>query len=172
MKTSEITALGLSRDRQHFPFRSTARISPARLFSHPTGFLRRAEIFVILPYALLLWLVCILLTPLRTSLTCCSLTCKRRKLKCDESKPTCHKCFKSSRDCVYGEQSVFRSQEFDSSPDRKRRRTGTQREVQAVSREETTWVDLPSERKFYSTVYFDILTPYSHVCSGGGSLGR
>ncbi|KAE8422600.1 hypothetical protein BDV36DRAFT_210219 [Aspergillus pseudocaelatus] len=69
------------------------------------------------------------------------LTCKRRKLKCDETKPTCRKCIKASRGCAYGEQSIFRSQEISSTPDRVVRRANR-------SREATTWVNLPTEFTF------------------------
>ncbi|KAJ4857954.1 fungal zn(2)-Cys(6) binuclear cluster domain-containing protein [Trichoderma breve] len=40
-------------------------------------------------------------------------TCRHRKLKCDEERPVCQNCTKSSRDCRYVERAVFRS--FDSS---------------------------------------------------------
>lgn len=79
-----------------------------------------------------------------------SLTCKRRKLKCDESKPICRKCTKASRDCSYGEQSIFRSQ-IGSTPDRIRKRVSNHQDKQADSpRNETTWVELPSECRFQS----------------------
>ncbi|PWN54123.1 hypothetical protein IE53DRAFT_32278 [Violaceomyces palustris] len=35
------------------------------------------------------------------------LTCKRRKLKCDEEKPSCIRCRNASRECSYTEQSLF-----------------------------------------------------------------
>lgn len=38
----------------------------------------------------------------------CSLTCRRRKLKCDEQKPRCGQCAKGSRDCVFCERVIFR----------------------------------------------------------------
>ncbi|CEJ55703.1 hypothetical protein PMG11_01942 [Penicillium brasilianum] len=69
------------------------------------------------------------------------LTCKRRKLKCDETKPECRKCIKASRDCAYGDRSIFRSQEVGSTPDRVVRRA-------TRSRESTTWVDLPAQFTF------------------------
>lgn len=43
-----------------------------------------------------------------------SLTCRIRKLKCDESKPRCGNCSKSSRVCVFKERVVFRNVEIRS----------------------------------------------------------
>lgn len=42
--------------------------------------------------------------------TCCSLTCRQRKLKCDETKPVCGQCIKASRECVPSSGIVFRHQ--------------------------------------------------------------
>ncbi|XP_044721301.1 fungal zn(2)-Cys(6) binuclear cluster domain-containing protein [Hirsutella rhossiliensis] len=42
------------------------------------------------------------------------LTCRQRKLKCDESKPLCDNCRRSSRECVFLDRSIFRG--FESQP--------------------------------------------------------
>lgn len=39
-----------------------------------------------------------------------SLTCRQRKLKCDEKKPTCGQCFKAARQCILSSGIVFRHQ--------------------------------------------------------------
>lgn len=94
-----------------------------------------------------------------------SLTCKRRKLKCDETKPRCRKCIKASRDCSYGEQSIFRGQGVSSTPDRIRKGTRDGREKQANGpTEETIWVDLPAECTLQLQMQVYLLTPNSHVC--------
>jgi hypothetical protein len=41
---------------------------------------------------------------------CCNLTCRQRKLKCDERKPVCRKCTKTSRECIPSSGIVFRHQ--------------------------------------------------------------
>src|SRR5690625_2029364 len=41
----------------------------------------------------------------------CSLTCRTRKLKCDEQKPQCSQCRKASRECRPSEGIVFRHQQ-------------------------------------------------------------
>jgi hypothetical protein len=40
-----------------------------------------------------------------------SLTCRQRKLKCDETKPVCGQCRKASRECQPSEGVVFRHQQ-------------------------------------------------------------
>lgn len=39
-----------------------------------------------------------------------SLTCRQRKLKCDEKKPVCGQCIKASRECIPSSGIVFRHQ--------------------------------------------------------------
>ncbi|TLS27853.1 hypothetical protein PpBr36_01761 [Pyricularia pennisetigena] len=41
----------------------------------------------------------------RTKTGC--LTCRKRRIKCDEQKPTCNNCIKSKRQCIYGSQRVI-----------------------------------------------------------------
>ena len=40
-----------------------------------------------------------------------SMTCRRRKLKCDEHKPRCGQCCKANRDCNFSANIVFRHQQ-------------------------------------------------------------
>ncbi|KAJ6008296.1 hypothetical protein N7540_012272 [Penicillium herquei] len=80
-----------------------------------------------------------------------SLTCKRRKLKCDESEPSCEKCIKASRDCIYGERSIFRSQEIVLTPKSKRKRPNhdEQQDLASGSQDRTaSWIELPTEFTF------------------------
>src|SRR2546423_6309300 len=42
---------------------------------------------------------------------CRSLTCRQRKLKCDEQKPICSQCLKANRECRPSEAVVFRHQQ-------------------------------------------------------------
>jgi hypothetical protein len=76
-----------------------------------------------------------------------SLTCKGRKLKCDENKPSCGNCVKASRGCVYGESSIFRSQEIGLTPGRKRRKRNRREKESTAITEDHTWVEVPAERK-------------------------
>lgn len=94
-----------------------------------------------------------------------SLTCKGRKLKCDEAKPTCGKCIKASRDCVYGDRSIFRSQEIGSTPGRKRRKRDRRGSEPTLIEENRTWVEVPTERKCQPSANYTILTFESLFCS-------
>ncbi|KAF2815883.1 uncharacterized protein BDZ99DRAFT_406272, partial [Mytilinidion resinicola] len=38
------------------------------------------------------------------------MTCRQRKLKCDETKPSCGQCMKASRECVPSSGLIFRHQ--------------------------------------------------------------
>ncbi|KAJ5331534.1 hypothetical protein N7476_001317 [Penicillium atrosanguineum] len=76
------------------------------------------------------------------------LTCKGRKLKCDEAKPACGNCNKASRECTYGESSIFRSQKIGSTPGRKRRKRNLRENVPPTIEESPTWVDVPTELSF------------------------
>jgi hypothetical protein len=49
-------------------------------------------------------------SPQRFANLCHSLTCRQRKLKCDEKKPVCSQCTKASRECVPSSGIVFRHQ--------------------------------------------------------------
>ncbi|KAL2822257.1 hypothetical protein BDW59DRAFT_103814 [Aspergillus cavernicola] len=75
-------------------------------------------------------------------------TCKGRKLRCDEAKPACDNCIKASRGCVYGDRSIFRSQEISSTPGRKRAKRNRQEEEVTAFEEDHTWVNVPTEISF------------------------
>lgn len=67
-----------------------------------------------------------------------SLTCRVRKLKCDEAKPFCGNCTKASRDCVFTERAVFRNIEVQSfsGPDES-------------CVEDHVWLEVPKDRKLH-----------------------
>ncbi|KAL7929784.1 hypothetical protein V8C35DRAFT_175973 [Trichoderma chlorosporum] len=72
------------------------------------------------------------------------ITCRHRKLKCDEERPVCHNCIKSSRHCRYVERAVFRT--FDSSVlfSGKLRNNVDSREL---FDDNQTWLSIPKHRK-------------------------
>lgn len=79
-----------------------------------------------------------------------SLTCKSRKLKCDETKPCCRHCVKASRNCNYGNVNIFRGQAIHSTPRHKRRGRGKSNVLEEDSHiveEGNTWLEIPSECK-------------------------
>ncbi|KAI0855811.1 hypothetical protein F4860DRAFT_447028 [Xylaria cubensis] len=75
------------------------------------------------------------------------LTCKRRKVKCDEVKPNCGPCNKSSRRCEYAERTLFRNFEGCTSSTRKRHGK-TKLSSNPVPQEEQTWLDVPRNLEF------------------------
>ncbi|KAJ5090815.1 hypothetical protein N7532_009499 [Penicillium argentinense] len=90
------------------------------------------------------------------------LTCKSRKLKCDEAKPSCRHCVKASRECTYGDQHIFRSQPIHSTPRRKRKdRRSVQQDESPVFEEGHTWLEVPSELTFVQ-----IEDPWAHDNAG------
>ncbi|KAF2476520.1 uncharacterized protein BDR25DRAFT_331299 [Lindgomyces ingoldianus] len=92
------------------------------------------------------------------------LTCRHRKLKCDEKKPICGQCCKASRECVPSSGLVFRHQHNasmngDDSPDE-----NTLKGFYAYKNtfdDETVWLDIPKQVTFINTSnpYLDPLTP-------------
>ncbi|KLO82620.1 uncharacterized protein LW93_9824 [Fusarium fujikuroi] len=77
-------------------------------------------------------------------------TCRSRKLKCDEAKPVCGACSRSSRTCSYSRRSVFRP--FQSYA-RKRSRSEVVGDFDAIHNSDVfeadhVWVDVPDELHF------------------------
>ncbi|KAL7815856.1 hypothetical protein V8C26DRAFT_401786 [Trichoderma gracile] len=72
------------------------------------------------------------------------ITCRHRKLKCDEEQPICHNCIKSSRDCRYIERAVFRT--FDSVYSNKAAKNKLNR--CAPFDEDQIWIDVPKNLTF------------------------
>lgn len=92
-----------------------------------------------------------------------SITCRHRKLKCDEEQPICHNCIKSSRDCRYIERAVFRT--FDSGVRLKRRTKNKVNRCEPFD-DDQIWLDIPKDcKRFVTQVLLLKLTPYSSkVC--------
>lgn len=81
-----------------------------------------------------------------SELILCSITCRARKLKCDEAKPVCGHCVKSDRECKFEERFIFRNHNIPS-PKRRKRSVGARQKGEKVdeSDEDQRWVEIPSE---------------------------
>ncbi|CAM1508636.1 Fc.00g054840.m01.CDS01 [Cosmosporella sp. VM-42] len=64
-------------------------------------------------------------------------TCRNRKLKCDEGKPVCGNCAKRSRDCLFAERVVFRNVEVQSLSEGKKKYGRDQ-----------VWLNIPKDLTF------------------------
>ncbi|KAF2741281.1 hypothetical protein EJ04DRAFT_1389 [Polyplosphaeria fusca] len=92
------------------------------------------------------------------------LTCRQRKLKCDEKKPTCGQCCKASRECVPSSGIVFRHQHNASMNGDDSSDENTLKGFYAYKNtfdDETVWLDIPKQVTFINTSnpYLDPLTP-------------
>ncbi|KAH8667148.1 hypothetical protein BGZ61DRAFT_592658 [Ilyonectria robusta] len=77
------------------------------------------------------------------------LTCRCRKLKCDEIKPVCGHCTKGSRDCNYTERSIFRSFEIRSPSKRKASDISDSPHRQlSIFEGDHVWLDVPTQLTF------------------------
>ncbi|KAF2270802.1 hypothetical protein CC78DRAFT_610863 [Lojkania enalia] len=92
------------------------------------------------------------------------LTCRQRKLKCDEKKPRCGQCNKASRACVPSSGLVFRHQHNASMNGEDTSEKNALRGFYAYKNtfdEDTVWLDIPKHVTFLNTTnpYLDPLTP-------------
>ncbi|KAF2184749.1 hypothetical protein K469DRAFT_727009 [Zopfia rhizophila CBS 207.26] len=92
------------------------------------------------------------------------LTCRQRKLKCDEKKPVCSQCRKASRECVPSSGIVFRHQHNASMNGDDSSDENTLKGFYAYKNtfnDETVWLDIPKQVTFINTSnpYLDPLTP-------------
>ncbi|CAG8225058.1 unnamed protein product [Penicillium salamii] len=79
------------------------------------------------------------------------MTCRGRKLKCDEAKPVCGPCVKADRECRFEERCIFRNHNIASPIRRPRPRPGTRKRKTRDTQEELddqTWVEVPTELTF------------------------
>ncbi|KAJ5329337.1 hypothetical protein N7452_009727 [Penicillium brevicompactum] len=79
------------------------------------------------------------------------MTCRGRKLKCDEAKPVCGPCVKADRECRFEERCIFRNQNVPSPKRKPQRRAGARKRRVREEPEELgdqTWVDVPHELTF------------------------
>ncbi|KAF2032249.1 hypothetical protein EK21DRAFT_99125 [Setomelanomma holmii] len=92
------------------------------------------------------------------------LTCRQRKLKCDEKKPICSQCTKASRECVPSSGIVFRHQHNASMNGDDSGDENSLKGFYAYKNtfdEDTIWMDIPRNVTFINTTnpYLDPCTP-------------
>lgn len=76
-----------------------------------------------------------------------SLTCRHRKLKCDEVKPTCGQCRKSDRDCVFSQDTKFRHFDVQGLLRQGQEKPAASHTAsEGLFGKEQTWIDVPSDR--------------------------
>lgn len=105
-------------------------------------------------------------------------TCKQRKVKCDEERPVCGPCARSSRKCVFSSSAVFRHYGIDDVHDTGR---DLERQPRSTSHgwrlfaKDQAWIEVPSHLTFVHIldpfaedegVPFDGLTPPTAPVSG------
>lgn len=86
-------------------------------------------------------------TYISDALTDYSLTCKYRKLKCDESRPSCGRCELASRTCEYSDNSIFR--QFDVQKPNHRIRPRDSDDPGGTFGDDDVWVKVPRKRKAF-----------------------
>ncbi|KAH8728927.1 hypothetical protein GQ44DRAFT_499447 [Phaeosphaeriaceae sp. PMI808] len=92
------------------------------------------------------------------------LTCRQRKLKCDEKKPVCSQCTKASRECIPSSGIVFRHQHNASMNGDDSSDENSLKGFYAYKNtfnEDTIWMDIPKNVTFINTTnpYLDPCTP-------------
>ncbi|KAL3469974.1 hypothetical protein BJX99DRAFT_240343 [Aspergillus californicus] len=100
---------------------------------------------------------------LRCILSLYSLTCRTRKLKCDEQKPTCSQCLKGGRECRPSEGIVFRHQQNasmnegneESAPDGRGSLRGFYSYKNTFDKD-SVWLDIPKH-----VIFVDNSDPYA-----------
>lgn len=86
-----------------------------------------------------------------------SLTCRTRKLKCDEQKPQCSQCRKASRECRPSEGIVFRHQQnasMNKDEDEGQESRGGLKGFYSYKNtfdEDSVWLEIPKQGVFLST---------------------
>lgn len=73
-----------------------------------------------------------------------SLTCRQRKLKCDEVKPACGQCRKSERDCVFSQDTKFRHFDVQGLLRQGQEKTASD----GLFAKDQIWIDIPGDRLF------------------------
>ncbi|KZM19632.1 uncharacterized protein EKO05_0004372 [Ascochyta rabiei] len=92
------------------------------------------------------------------------LTCRQRKLKCDEKKPVCGQCIKASRECIPSSGIVFRHQHNASMNGED---SGDENSLKGfysyknTFEDDAIWLDIPRNVTFINTTnpYLDPVTP-------------
>ncbi|KAF4818142.1 Transcription activator AMTR1 [Colletotrichum tropicale] len=84
------------------------------------------------------------------------LTCRKRKLKCDEAKPTCGQCTKSDRECIFSQDTKFRHFDVQGLLGQGQEKTLAGRAVnEGLFAKDHVWIDIPDELTFVN-----ITNPY------------
>ncbi|KAK6585410.1 hypothetical protein PZA11_002137 [Diplocarpon coronariae] len=86
-------------------------------------------------------------------------TCRTRKLKCDETKPTCGQCKKGNRECNPSDGVVFRHQQnasMNGAGEREEGKLGGFYAYKNTFNENNIWVDVPS-----TVTFVNITDPYN-----------
>ncbi|KAF2105035.1 hypothetical protein NA57DRAFT_51817 [Rhizodiscina lignyota] len=78
------------------------------------------------------------------------LTCKLRKLKCDESRPSCGRCSLASRACEYSDSSIFR--QFDIQKPTNRARLRESDDTDGTFGDDDVWVEVPRKLTFIQVI--------------------
>nr|KMM70155.1 hypothetical protein CPAG_06468 [Coccidioides posadasii RMSCC 3488] len=84
------------------------------------------------------------------------LTCRARKLKCDEQKPQCSQCRKASRECRPSEGIVFRHQQNASMNKDDRGRLKGFYSYKNTFDENSVWLEIPKQ-----VTFIDVTDPYA-----------
>lgn len=78
-----------------------------------------------------------------------SLTCRHRKLKCDEVKPTCGQCRKSDRECVFSQDTRFRHFDVQGLLRQGQEKTAAGHTASdGLFGKDQIWIDIPGDRLF------------------------
>lgn len=110
-----------------------------------------------------------------------SMTCRRRKLKCDEQKPRCGQCCKANRECQLSSGIVFRHQQnasMNAQPDGagpSSNSLGGFYSYKNTFEKGSVWLETPKQRQSYSfpLQYARLLiVSVSHLCQCYQSVHR
>ncbi|KAF3806838.1 hypothetical protein GCG54_00007088 [Colletotrichum gloeosporioides] len=81
------------------------------------------------------------------------LTCRQRKLKCDEAKPTCGQCTKSDRECIFSQDTKFRHFDVQGLLGQGQEKTLAGRAAtEGLFAKDHVWIDIPGDLTFVNIV--------------------
>lgn len=105
----------------------------------------------------------------------CSLTCRARKLKCDERRPRCKNCQKAKRECRPSDGIVFRHQQ-NASMNGTGNASGSDGNLPGFYSYKNTfspdsiWLEIPKKGEHIFTYQIQYLTSTSHLRQCHGSI--
>ncbi|KAK7449591.1 hypothetical protein Landi51_06015 [Colletotrichum acutatum] len=76
------------------------------------------------------------------------LTCRQRKLKCNEARPACGQCTKSDRECIFSQDTKFRHFDHSLLCRGQDKASAGRVIVENLFEEDQTWLDIPHELVF------------------------